>query len=134
MLLNIWTTAPTFMIIYIAGLQDIPETLYEAARIDGASDWQIIRKVTIPLLRPVTFLVVALGTIGAFQVFDQVYVMQGGLGGPLKATLSPVLEIYDNAFLNYVMGLACAEAFVLFAVIFTFTALQKRFIDANIQY
>jgi multiple sugar transport system permease protein len=134
MLLNIWTTAPTFMLIYLAGLQDIPETLYEAARIDGASDWQIIRKVTIPLLRPVTFLVVALGTIGAFQVFDQIFVMQGPDGGPLKSTVSPVLEIYQAAFKNYAMGLACAEAFVLFAVIFTFTFLQKRFIDANIQY
>jgi multiple sugar transport system permease protein len=134
MLLTIWTTAPTFMLVYLAALQDIPETLYEAARVDGASDWQIIRRVTIPLLRPVTFLVVALGTIGAFQVFDQVYVMQGPDGGPLKSTVSPVLEIYDAAFKNNVMGLACAEAFVLFAVIFTFTALQKRFIDTNIQY
>ncbi len=134
MLLTIWTTAPTFMLVYLAGLQDIPETLYEAARIDGADDWQIIRWVTIPLLRPVTFLVVALGTIGAFQVFDQVYVMQGPDGGPLKSTVSPVLEIYDAAFKNNLMGLACAEAFVLFAVIFTFTALQKRFIDTNIQY
>jgi multiple sugar transport system permease protein len=134
MLLTTWTTAPTFMLVYLAGLQDIPETLYEAARIDGAGEWQIIRWVTIPLLRPVTFLVVALGTIGALQVFDQVYVMQGPDGGPLKSTVSPVLEIYDAAFKNNLMGLACAEAFVLFAVIFTFTALQKRFIDTNIQY
>jgi multiple sugar transport system permease protein len=134
MLLNIWTTAPTFMLIYLAALQDIPDTLYEAARIDGATSWQVIRKVTIPLLRPTTFLVVALGTIGSFQVFDQVYVMQGADGAPLKSTLVPVLNIYDAAFNTHVMGLACAEAFVLFAVIFIFTALQKRFIDANIQY
>jgi multiple sugar transport system permease protein len=134
MLLNIWTTAPTFMLIYLAGLQDIPEALYEAARVDGASEWQITRRVTIPLMRPVTFLVVALGTIGAFQVFDQIFVMQGPDGGPLKSTVSPVLEIYNTAFRDYHMGLACAEAFVLFAVIFTFTALQRRFIDTTIQY
>jgi multiple sugar transport system permease protein len=134
MLLNIWTTAPTFMLVYLAALQDIPETLYEAARVDGASEWQIIRKVTIPLLRPITFVVVALGTIGAFQVFDQIFVIQGPDGGPLKATVSPVLEIYNAAFRDNLMGLACAEAFVLFAVIFTFAALQKRFIDTNIQY
>ncbi len=134
MLLNIWTTAPTFMIIYLAALQDIPDTLIEAAQIDGANGWQIIRHVVVPLLRPVTFLVVALGTIGAFQVFDQVYIMQGINGGPLKSTLTPALLIYDAAFRDSLMGKACAYAFVLFAVIFTFTVLQKRFIDTNIEY
>jgi multiple sugar transport system permease protein len=134
MLLAIWTTAPTFMIIYLAALQDIPETLYEAARIDGASEWQIIRKVTVPLLRPTTFLVVALGTIGAFQAFDVVFVMQGPDGPPLKSTLTPALEIYQAMFNYHLTGLACAMAFVLFVVIFAFTFLQKRFIDANIEY
>jgi multiple sugar transport system permease protein len=134
MLLSIWTTAPFFMLVYLAALQDIPETLYEAARIDGATSWQIIRRVTIPLLRPTTFLVVVLGTIGAFQVFDTVYVIQGADGGPLKSTLTPVLEIVNAAFKENLTGLACAEAFVLFVVIFTFAALQRRFIDANIQY
>jgi multiple sugar transport system permease protein len=134
MLLNIWTTAPTFMLFYLAALQDIPDTLIEAARVDGASGWQIIRKVIVPLLRPVTFLVVAVGTIGSFQVFDQVYIMQGINGGPLKSTLTPTLLIYDAAFRDSLMGKACAYAFVLFAVIFTFTALQRRFIDADIQY
>lgn len=134
MLLNIWTTAPTFMLVYLAALQDIPDTLIEAARVDGASPWQVIRHITIPLLRPTTFVVTALGTIGAFQVFDQVYVMQGPDCGPLRSTCTPVMIIYDTAFKNSLMGLACAEAFVLFVVIFTFTILQKRFIDANIQY
>jgi multiple sugar transport system permease protein len=134
MLLSIWTTAPFFMLVYLAALQDIPETLYEAARIDGATSWQIIRRVTIPLLRPTTFLVVVLGTIGAFQVFDTVYVIQGADGGPLKSTLTPVLEIVNAAFKENLTGLACAEAFVLFVVIFTIAALQRRFIDANIQY
>ncbi|HST89682.1 MAG TPA: sugar ABC transporter permease [Ktedonobacterales bacterium] len=134
MLLNIWTTAPTFMIIYLAALQDIPPTLSEAARVDGANGWQVFRHVTLPLLRPTTFLVVALGTIGAFQVFDQIYLMEGAEGGPLRSTLTPVVNIYNTAFRSSLFGLACAEAFVLFVVIFAFTIVQRRFIDANIQY
>lgn len=134
MLLNIWTTAPTFMIIYLAALQDIPPTLSEAARVDGANGWQVFRHVTLPLLRPTTFLVVALGTIGAFQVFDQIYLMEGAEGGPLRSTLTPVVDIYNTAFRSSLFGLACAEAFVLFVVIFAFTIAQRRFIDANIQY
>ena len=134
MLLNIWTTAPTFMIIYLAALQDIPPTLSEAARVDGANGWQVFRHVTLPLLRPTTFLVVALGTIGAFQVFDQVYLMEGAEGGPLRSTLTPVVEIYNTAFRSSLFGLACAEAIVLFVIIFAFTIAQRRFIDANIQY
>jgi multiple sugar transport system permease protein len=134
MLLNIWTTAPTFMIIYLAALQDIPPTLSEAARVDGANGWQVFRHVTLPLLRPTTFLVVALGTIGAFQVFDQIYLMEGAEGGPLRSTLTPVVVIYNTAFRSSLFGLACAEAFVLFVVIFAFTIAQRRYIDANIQY
>lgn len=134
MLLNIWTTAPTFMLVYLAALQDIPDTLFEAAKIDGANGWNLIRHITVPLLRPTTFVVVALGTIGAFQLFDQVYVMQGTDCGPLRSTCTPVLVIYNTAFKNSLMGLACAQAFVLFVVIFAATILQKRFIDTNIQY
>ncbi len=134
MLLVIWTTAPSMMLIYLAGLQDIPETLYEAARIDGANSWQLIRYITVPLLRPTTFLVVALGTIGAFQAFDQVYVMQGAQGGPLQSTITPVLEIYNTAFGNALMGLACAQAFVLFMIVFAFTYLERRFIDTDVQF
>lgn len=135
MLLVIWTTAPTMMLIYLAALQDIPETLYEAAKIDGANNWDLIRYITIPLLRPTTFVVVALGTIGAFQAFDQVYVMQGANGGPLLSTITPVLEIYDTAFGSAsLFGRACAEAFVLFIIIFTFALLERRYLDANTQY
>lgn len=133
-LMNIWTTAPTFMLMYLAALQDIPENLFEAARVDGASTWSVLRHITIPLLRPTTFVVMALGTIGGFQLFDQVYIMQGAAGGPLRSTLTPVLDIVDTAFKSSLMGLACAQAVILFVVIFMFTILQKRFIDANIQY
>lgn len=134
MLLNIWTTAPTFMLLYLAALQDIPDTLIEAARVDGASRWRIIWSIILPLLRPTTFLVTALGTIGSFQMFDQAYLMGGASGDPLKSTLTPVLVIYNTAFRDSLMGRACAEAVVLFIVIFGFTILQRRFIDTNIQY
>lgn len=132
--LNIWTTAPTFMLMYLAALQDIPDTLIEAAKVDGATEWQALWHVTLPLLRPVTFVIMALGTIGGFQLFDQVFVMEGAQGGPLRSTLTPVLEIVDTAFQQSLMGKACAEAVILFVVIFTFTMLQKRFVDTNIQY
>lgn len=134
MLLNIWTTAPTFMLLYLAALQDIPEPLYESARIDGVNNWQMLTRIIVPLLRPTTFLVVALGTIGGFQVFDQVYVMQGAQGGPLNSTMVPALEIYNRAFYDQQMGMACAQAVILFIVIFAFTFIQRRFIDANVQY
>jgi multiple sugar transport system permease protein len=132
MLLNIWTTAPTLMLVFLAGLQDIPQTLYEAARVDGANTWDTIWHVTIPLLRPTTFLVVALGIIGAFQMFDQTYLMTSG--GPLRSTLMPVYVMFQTAFNSGLMGLACAEAFVLFVVIFTLTMLARRFIDTTIEY
>jgi multiple sugar transport system permease protein len=134
MALNIWTTAPTFMLLYLAALQDIPDHLFEAARVDGASSWEITRKITIPLLRPTTFLVTALGTIGSFQMFDQAWIMSfGGSGGPEKSLLTPVLEIFNQEGVG-LTGRACAEAVVLFVIIFFFTFLQRRFIDANIQY
>ena len=134
MALNIWTTAPTFMLLYLAGLQDIPEQLYEAARVDGAGRLRTIWSITVPLLRPTTFAVMALGTIGCFQMFDQSYIMEGTNGDPLKSTLTPVLVIYNTAFGSSLMGRACAEAVILFVVIFAFTIIQRRFIDVNIQY
>jgi multiple sugar transport system permease protein len=136
MLLNIWTTAPTFMLLYLAALQDIPDQLVEAARVDGASSWRVLWNITLPLLRPTTFLVTALGTIGSFQMFDQVYIMEGAEGGPVRSTITPVLQIYNTAFSpsGAQMGRACAEAVVLFVVIFLFTLLQRRFIDTSIQY
>jgi len=133
-MLAIWTTAPTMMLIYLAALQDIPESLLEAARVDGANTWQTIWHITIPLLRPATFVIIVLGSIGAFQAFDQIYIMQGPDGGPLRSTITPVLEIYNSAFKNSLMGLACAQAFILFITIFTIALLERRFIDANIQY
>lgn len=129
---TIWSTAATFMITFVAGLQDIPAHIYEAARIDGAVGWRSLWNITIPLLRPTIFLVTVLGTIGTLQVFDQVYVMTNG--GPLKSTLTPVFLIYSDAFRDFNLGLAAAEAFLLFVIILTLTLFQRRFIDTTVEY
>ncbi|HEY9898663.1 MAG TPA: sugar ABC transporter permease [Pantanalinema sp.] len=121
---NVWSTAGFFMVVFLAGLQDIPETLYEAARLDGANAWGQFRYVTLPLLRPTTFYVTTIGLIGCFQVFDQVYIMTGG--GPLKSTLTIAYLLYQEAFMNFNMGYACAIAFVLATLILLCTLLQRR--------
>ncbi|HEY1352551.1 MAG TPA: sugar ABC transporter permease [Ktedonobacteraceae bacterium] len=131
MFLNIWTTAASFMIYFLAALQDLPREILEAAEVDGANRFQILWQVTLPLLRPTTFLVVALGTIGAFQMFDQAKFMTNG--GPLNSTLTPMLEIYNAAFNDTHFGSAAAMSVILFLLIFTVTLLQRRFIDTGLQ-
>ncbi len=131
---NIFTTAPTFMIMFLAALQDINPALYEAAAIDGANGWQQFRKITLPLLRPIILLVVVLGTIGTFQVFDQVYLATKG--GPLGTSLTPVYIVFREALGAQgpiQMGYAAALAFILAVLIFFFTYLQRRFISNETQ-
>jgi multiple sugar transport system permease protein len=125
MIMNIWSTAPFFMVIYLAALQEIPRSLYEAAEIDGANRWQQFWHVTLPALRPVTFFVVATGVIGTFQLFDQSYIFSKGTGGPNNATLTVVLLIYQSVFRDLQMGYAAAIAFLLAAVIITLTLVQR---------
>ena len=133
MALNIFTTAPTFMIMYLAALQDVPPPLYEAASIDGASRRQQFWSITVPMLRPVTLLIVVLGTIGTFQIFDQIQFLTAG--GPLNTTLTPVYLVYGEALgrigggSEIRMGLASAMAFLLGAIIFIFTLIQRRYIE-----
>ena len=120
----IWKNFGYNMLIFIAGLQSIPEELYEAARIDGAGPLRRFRHVTIPQLAP-TFLFVGVVTmIGYFQLFAEPYVMTGG--GPLRATTSLVLFMYEEGFRWWRMGVAAAIAFVLFGIILLWTLLQMR--------
>jgi len=126
MIMNIWSTAPFFMVIYLAALQDIPVSLYEAAQMDGANAWEQFIYITVPLLRPVTFFVMATGLIGTFQLFDQSYIFSNGSGGPNNATLSVVLLIYQYVFRDLQMGYAAAIAVLLALVIITLTLLQRR--------
>jgi multiple sugar transport system permease protein len=124
MILNVWSTAGYLMVIALAGLQAIPETFYEAARVEAAGPWQTFRYVTMPSLKPTVFYIVTVGIIGCFQVFDQIYVMTEG--GPLKSTLTTVYLLYKEAFVNFNMGYACSIAFVLAAMIFACTVVQRR--------
>jgi len=127
---NIYTTAPTFMIMFLAALQDISPTLSEAAAIDGANGWQRFIHITLPLLRPIILLVVVLGTIGTLQVFDQVYLATQG--GPLGTSTTPVFLIYDTALGTtgpIAMGFASAMAFILAVIIFIFTFVQRRLLE-----
>nr|WP_199332708.1 sugar ABC transporter permease [Anabaena catenula] len=126
MIMNIWSTAPFYMVIYLAALQDIPQTLYEAAELDGANWWERFVYITLPWLQPVTFFVVTVGIIGTFQLFDQSYIFSGGTGGPNNATLTVVLLIYQAVFRNLQLGYASAIAFLLAAVIITITVIQRR--------
>lgn len=128
MLMNIWATAPFFMVIYLAALQDIPDSLYEAAELDGANAIQKFFYVTVPFLRPVTSFVVIMGLIGTFQLFDQSYIFSGGSGGPNNSTLTVVLLIYQYAFKSLgTMGYAAALAFALALIILVVTLIQRKF-------
>ena len=123
-LLATWKNFGFNMVIFLAGLQAIPERLYEAARLDGASAWRQLRLVTLPMLAP-TFLFVAVITmIGYFQLFAEPYVMTQG--GPADRTLSVMLLTYEQGFRYWNLGYAAAMSFVLFAVILLFTAVQVR--------
>ena len=121
-LTTIWWTVGYGMVLFLAGLQDIPAELYEAARIDGASSWRLLQHITLPLLAPTTFVVLMLTIINSFQVFDQVYVMTSG--GPGTATLTLVQYIYTTAFQNLRMGYGAAIATLLFAILIVFALVQ----------
>lgn len=126
MLMAVWTTVGQFMVIYLAGLQEIPRELYEAAEVDGAGPIRQFWHITLPLLKPTTFFIVVMSIIGTFQVFDQMYVISKGEGGPLDATLTVVLYLYNMAFKEFRMGYASAIAFFLFFVILLLTLLIRR--------
>lgn len=122
-LLAIWKNFGYAMVLFIAGLQAIPESLYEAARIDGAGPMQQFRRITVPMLAPTFLFLGILTTIGYFQFFAEPYVMTGG-GGPLNATLSTGLLMYKQGFRWWTMGYAAAIAVILGVVIFGFSAVQ----------
>jgi len=124
-LLAVWKNFGYNMVIFIAGLQNVPEQLYEAARLDGANAWQQFRRITLPMLAPTFFFVGVITMIGYLQLFAEPYVMTRG-GEPLNATLSVVLYMYKEGFRWWNMGYAAAIAFLLFAVILLATLLQLR--------
>jgi multiple sugar transport system permease protein len=122
-LMAVFTTSGTFMLLFLAALQNVSGEVEEAAVMDGTSGWQRFRFVTLPMLRPTVFTVVTLGLIGTWQVFDQIYT--GTQGGPAKTTLTPAYLSYNTAFNNQQWGQGAAIAFLLFAIIVVVTALQR---------
>ena len=122
-LMAIFTTSGTFMLLFIAGLQNIGPEIEEAAMIDQANAWQRLRYVTLPMLKPTIFTVVTLGLIGTWQVFDQIYT--GTQGGPAKTTLTPAYLSFNAAFNQNDWGEGAAIAFILFAIIVLMTAVQR---------
>lgn len=129
--LNVWTFGSP-MVIFLAGLRQIPEEYYEAARVDGASIMRQFANITIPLLTPIIFFNLILQTIGSFQAFTQAHVISSGTGGPVDSTLFYTLYIYQQAFVNFDMGYAAALAWVLMVVIAIITVvhftLSKRWV------
>ncbi|MFN7088849.1 MAG: carbohydrate ABC transporter permease, partial [Candidatus Paceibacteria bacterium] len=128
MCLNIWTTIPTMSLLYLAGLQDIPQELYEAAEVDGATGVQKFWYITLPQLSRVTFLVMTLGLIGTLQMFDQVAVI--GNAAPLESIVTLAYYVYTNVFSSSGIanvGLAAAAAFILGFLTLIVVFIQKRF-------
>lgn len=129
--MSVWKGFGYNMVIFLAGLQAIPEHLYEAAKIDGATGWRRFLHVTLPLLSPTTFFVVVISIINSFQVFDQALIMTNG--GPGTATTTLVLLIYQEGFQSFNMGYASAIALTLFVAVFVFTVvqflLQRRWVN-----
>jgi len=132
MFMNIWATAATFMLIFLAAMQDVPGPIYEAADLDGAGPIRQFFQITIPLMRPAIFLVVLLGTIGCFQLFDQVKIATNG--GPNEATLTVTYLLWRQGFRDLNMGYASALGVILFVVIFAVSLVQRRFLDVKPDY
>jgi multiple sugar transport system permease protein len=122
---GIWHSLGFTILIYLAGLNAIPEDVYEAARIDGAGSWQLFRNITWPMLTPTTMFLTIMGVIGGFQVFQSVYIMTGG--GPLDRTRVYLFYLWQTAFQNLEMGYASAMAVLLFGIVLLLTLIQWRF-------
>jgi multiple sugar transport system permease protein len=130
---TVWWLTGYYLVIYLAGLQDIPRDLYEAAAIDGAGPGRSFWSITLPLLRPVLLFVFVTHMIGSFQVFGQVFILTQG--GPGDATRTVVQHLYETAFQNFFhFGSASAMAWVLFAIILVFSVLQFRLLRGYTEY
>ncbi|MGE5431825.1 MAG: carbohydrate ABC transporter permease [Syntrophomonadaceae bacterium] len=122
-----WKNVGLYIVLFLVGLQTVPQQLYEAAELEGAGAWQKFRYVTFPMINPTVFLVLVLSTIGGFSLFIEPYVMTDG--GPLNSTLSAVLYIYRQGFYYYHMGYAAALGFFFAAIILLVIVIQRRYIE-----
>lgn len=129
---TVWWTAGYNMVLFLAGLQEIPFHLYEAARIDGAGGWRQFWTVTLPLLRPTMLFVIVIQLIASFQVFGQVYVMTNG--GPGNGTRTVIQYVYETAFVQLQMSEGAAAAWVLFVIILAFSLAQFKLLSGHTEY
>jgi multiple sugar transport system permease protein len=129
---SVWKGVGFAMVVYLAGLQSIPEDYYDAAKIDGASGWRRLKDITFPLLSSTTLFLFVISILGSFQVFTQIFIMTNG--GPLGKTRTIVWYIYTTAFKDYQMGYAAAMAFALFAMMLVFTLIQFRFMRSEVEF
>ena len=137
MIMSIWAGIGYNMILFLAGLQTIPKTVYEAADIDGANMWDKFCHITLPLLKPTMVFVVIMGFIASFQVFESIYVMtesEFGIGGVLDSALTVVAYLYDMGFRKFQMGYASALGYIIFAVVFIITIINMKFIKSKVEY
>ena len=123
--MSVWQGLGISVIIFLAGLQAVPQEYYDAASVDGAGRWARFRSVTLPLLTPSLFFTGILTLIGAFQIFDQVYVLARP-GKPTDATVTLVYFIYENGFKNFKMGYAAAGSWILFLIVAVLTLVYFR--------
>jgi multiple sugar transport system permease protein len=130
-IMSVWIGVGSAMIIFLAGLQGVPESLYEAARVDGANRWQLTRHVTLPILRPVTLYVLITSIIGSFQIFGPIYAMTDG--GPAFATTTIVHQIYVNGFRYFNMGYASAQSWVLFLLLLGLSLFNMRLMRSGME-
>ncbi|ACZ42945.1 binding-protein-dependent transport systems inner membrane component [Thermobaculum terrenum ATCC BAA-798] len=132
-IMSVWG-AGNLMIILLAGLQDVPQEIYDAAKVDGAGWWASFWNVTLPFLSPHLFYALVTGLIAGFQYFTPAYVLTGGNGGPARSTLIAALYLYQNAFRYFKMGYASAMAWILFLIILVITLLTFRTLSRRIYY
>ncbi len=131
-IMSVWKGLGYNVIIYLAGLQNVPQHLFEAARIDGANRWQLFRHITWPLVTPTSFLIFIMAVINSFQSFTQVHVMTQG--GPLGATTVIVYYLYQQAFQQFNMGYGSAVAMALFVIILALTLIQMKVLGPRVHY
>ena len=137
-IVRIWKQSGYAMVLFLAGLQAIPEVFYEAAKIDGASRWQSFRRITLPLLTPTSIFVMVVITLSAFMMFAEVYVMTGTVnepkGGPQYSTTTMVFNIFNTGFRNFKMGYASAMSVILLILMFILSVIQSNYLRPTWEY
>jgi multiple sugar transport system permease protein len=129
MVMDVWSAVGYYTVLFVAGLQSLPLQLYEAAMIDGATKWQIFKRITLPLLKPTILFVVSINSIRSFQIFTEIFTLTGG--GPANSTQTIVHYLYDVSFRKFEMGYGSAIAYVLFFIVLAITVIQRKILKGE---